>query len=343
MWFAAASPVVLLLSLSRRRQEGLPCPTHPTNGQRRGSTPRVIQGGRDTETTTTTCSFASSLPRRRDVLWQAATAATVLATFPANAADGATVSVTLQSPQDRLGLELYPTTLRGKPIVAIRRNIANQQAFLQPGMILQDYETVDTLKAKMQFGPYPLTLTFRNLAAAGDAMADNGLPLVTAQDALTLAQQTNDDSSAATATGAQDNFQIQVLNDPKPTCSVQSRRNDVLEINYVASYTNQNNNKRVIYDASENRGTGQPYQMVLGSGDMLPGVDLSLYQMCPGERRRVTIPPRLAYGARGNRLFDVPPNATLEWEVQLIRINGVVDETDPRTRDEMEGRAAYSR
>ena len=36
----------------------------------------------------------------------------------------------------------------------------------------------------------------------------------------------------------------------------------------------------VVYDSSAQRGTGLPYQMVLGSGDMLPGVDQGLSMTC---------------------------------------------------------------
>jgi FKBP-type peptidyl-prolyl cis-trans isomerase len=88
------------------------------------------------------------------------------------------------------------------------------------------------------------------------------------------------------------------------------------------------------------RGTGQPYQMVLGSGDMLPGVDLGLYDMCPGETRQLEIPAALAYGARGNKAFQIPPSSNLVWTVELVSINSIRP-GDGRTREEMEGRFAY--
>lgn len=42
--------------------------------------------------------------------------------------------------------------------------------------------------------------------------------------------------------------------------------------------------------------------------------------MCPGEKRRLIVPPELAYGDKG---FDtlVPPGATLTFECELFHIN----------------------
>lgn len=357
VWIAPI--IVSLLSLSSRkgfcfnraavRHGGGPCwKNHEQHDTTRQDWP--VLSSLDTKNSKSKTSTSStSCCYRRDLLLQAAAVVTAWSTlaWPCRAADDeeppGTVRVTLSSPADKLGLELYSTNLGDRPIVAIRRS-SNNSATLQPGMILQRYDTMEALKAKLQAGPYPITLTFNNLAAGGDAIADDGKPLVTAQDALELAQKTTSSSStqpqvASNGNRADDNFQIQVLNDPKPTCPVTSRRNDVLEINYVATYMIKD--QAVVYDASENRGTGQPYQMVLGSGDMLPGVDLGLYDACPGEARRLTIPPRLAYGVKGNRLFGIPPQATLVWHVQLVRINGM-EIGDERTRDEMEQRVPYS-
>ena len=51
--------------------------------------------------------------------------------------------------------------------------------------------------------------------------------------------------------------------------------------------------------------------------------------MCIGEERRVTVPPQLGFGRRGNKVFGVPPDATLEYRIKLVSINMT---TDPRVR-----------
>ena len=44
--------------------------------------------------------------------------------------------------------------------------------------------------------------------------------------------------------------------------------------------------------------------------------------MCVGERRRILIPPVLAYGSVGVPRRGIPPNATLQYDVTLVSING---------------------
>ena len=44
---------------------------------------------------------------------------------------------------------------------------------------------------------------------------------------------------------------------------------------------------------------GQPFQFRLGVGEVIPGWDQGLLGMCAGERRRLVVPPNLAYGDKG--------------------------------------------
>lgn len=41
---------------------------------------------------------------------------------------------------------------------------------------------------------------------------------------------------------------------------------------------------------------------------VVKGLDLSLFDMCVGERRKIEIPARLAYGRKGSKAFGVPPD-----------------------------------
>jgi len=116
-------------------------------------------------------------------------------------------------------------------------------------------------------------LKFINLAAGGDAIGDMGKPLVTAQDALELSTQ----HSGNGATQSTDKpFSINVVKKPNPQmCEIQSRRGDVMGIQYIASYT-IDDDKKFVYDSSAQRGTGLPYQFELGSGDSVVNARIQL-------------------------------------------------------------------
>jgi len=125
---------------------------------------------------------------------------------------------------------------------------------------------------------------------------------------------------------------------------MQSRRNDVLEIEYEASYIEAGTGRKIVYDASAFRGTGnRPYQMVLGSGDVIPGVDQGLYDMCPGDRRLLRIPPVLGHGPKSRKLYRIPDiYENLEWEISLVTIDSTVrEDNNVVSREERESRFAY--
>jgi len=76
-------------------------------------------------------------------------------------------------------------------------------------------------------------------------------------------------------------------------------------------------NKGAKFDSSADH--GQPFTFPLGDGFVIPGWDQGLVGMKVGGKRTLIIPPNLAYGSRG--AGDViPPNATLVFDVELIKV-----------------------
>jgi FKBP-type peptidyl-prolyl cis-trans isomerase len=73
------------------------------------------------------------------------------------------------------------------------------------------------------------------------------------------------------------------------------------------------------FDNSYDR--GQPIEFLLGTGKVIKGWDQGLEGMKVGGKRRLTIPPELAYGARGTAPDKlIPPNATLVFDVELVGV-----------------------
>jgi peptidylprolyl isomerase len=69
------------------------------------------------------------------------------------------------------------------------------------------------------------------------------------------------------------------------------------------------------FDSSHDR--GQPFEFVLGRGQVIPGWDEGIALLKEGGKARLVIPPELGYGERGAGGV-IPPNATLIFDVELV-------------------------
>ena len=61
--------------------------------------------------------------------------------------------------------------------------------------------------------------------------------------------------------------------------------------------------------------------LTLGVTNIIQGFVMGVTGMKVGGVRRVVMPPSLAYGAQGNANAQIPPNAALVFDIELIRID----------------------
>jgi FKBP-type peptidyl-prolyl cis-trans isomerase len=87
---------------------------------------------------------------------------------------------------------------------------------------------------------------------------------------------------------------------------------DTVSVHYLGTFTNGTK-----FDSSYDRGTPLP-PFRLGAGAVIPGFEQGIVGMRVGGKRRLTIPPSLAYGSQGSG--PIPPNTTLVFEVELLAV-----------------------
>jgi len=85
-------------------------------------------------------------------------------------------------------------------------------------------------------------------------------------------------------------------------------------------YTGRVQSTGAVFDSSNDHRPVQPMRFTLGpSGGVLPGFWEGIIGMQIGDKRTIDIPPQLAYGANPPTA-KIPPNAALEFDVQLVGI-----------------------
>jgi FKBP-type peptidyl-prolyl cis-trans isomerase len=87
---------------------------------------------------------------------------------------------------------------------------------------------------------------------------------------------------------------------------------------HYTGWLSSNGEKGRKFDSSLDR--GQPLSFNLGAQQVIRGWDEGVAGMKEGGKRTLIIPPELGYGARGAGGGVIPPNATLIFDVELLKV-----------------------
>jgi peptidylprolyl isomerase len=123
----------------------------------------------------------------------------------------------------------------------------------------------------------------------------------------------NEKPEVAVPSGQAPSYQLEV-EDVTVGEGEEARSGRVVEVHYVGISWNTGQQ----FDASWDR--GKPFKFKLGKGQVIAGWDRGVAGMKVGGRRRLTVPPDLAYGKRGAGGV-IGPDETLVFVVDLIGIH----------------------
>uniref|UniRef100_H9KYE2 peptidylprolyl isomerase n=1 Tax=Callithrix jacchus TaxID=9483 RepID=H9KYE2_CALJA len=119
-----------------------------------------------------------------------------------------------------------------------------------------------------------------------------------------------------------DTVQLETLELP-PGCVRRAVAGDFMRYHYNGSLMDG-----TLFDSSYSR--NHTYNTYIGQGYIIPGMDQGLQGACVGERRRITIPPHLAYGENGTG-DKIPGSAVLIFNVHVIDFHNPADVVEIKT------------
>lgn len=124
-------------------------------------------------------------------------------------------------------------------------------------------------------------------------------------------QQTHSSPQTPMETPSNNTTELQI-NTLREGTGSEVKNGDTVLVHYVGTFLDGKT-----FDSSRDR--GQPFEVIVGNGQVIKGWDMGLAGMKTGELRKLLIPSDLAYGDNGFPPI-IPPKTPLVFEVELMEI-----------------------
>lgn len=98
------------------------------------------------------------------------------------------------------------------------------------------------------------------------------------------------------------------------SCELKAHKGDLVSVHYRGTLV-----EGTEFDNSYGR--DQPLDFQLGQGSVIEGWEKGILGMCVGEKRKLKIPAKLAYGDQSIAL-SIPAGAALIFDTELVAVNG---------------------
>jgi FKBP-type peptidyl-prolyl cis-trans isomerase len=127
----------------------------------------------------------------------------------------------------------------------------------------------------------------------------------------TLGADTSQEIGASSSSNINMNGEKPTIEDLTVGTGAEAVNGKKVTVNYSGTLTNGTK-----FDSSYDR--NEPFSFTLGVGEVIQGWDIGVAGMKVGGKRKLTIPPALGYGSQD--LGVIPPNSTLIFEVELLKV-----------------------
>ncbi|KAH7824899.1 putative FK506-binding protein [Monocercomonoides exilis] len=119
-------------------------------------------------------------------------------------------------------------------------------------------------------------------------------------------------------------------------CYRKVEKHHVVRVHYIGRLYNTNEE----FDNSYKR--DETFEFLVGEHHVIKGWEEGVLGMCTGEKRHLIIPPKLGYGRKG--VVDmIPPDSTLEYDIELVSFDPKKKRPPPTAKERLERKRKHDK